>query len=286
MSVPSIGVIGNGFVGGAIVNGFKEYTDIKVYDRDPDRTTASHGDVLKQDLVFVCLPTPMNKETGEVDVSIIAGALGRANLECVEPQKTFIIKSTVPGNFLYSAFQEYGNINIVYNPEFLTERTSQLDFQQANRHIFGVHIDILGSEDIGIDLIEKLFRFRFPRVPITWVDFHHASLVKYFTNVFFSAKISLMNEFAQICEAHDLEPNDVIGDLLLDSRIGRSHFKVPGHDGKKGFGGHCFPKDLNGYINTAKGVGVDPVMGEATWEKNLEVRPEKDWELDKGRAVS
>ncbi len=74
--------------------------------------------------------------------------------------------------------------------------------------------------------------------------------------------------------------------MMLDQRIGRSHFKVPGHDGKLGFGGHCFPKDLNGYLHIARDCGVNPLVGQAAWEKNLEVRPERDWEKDKGRAVS
>jgi UDPglucose 6-dehydrogenase len=95
-----------------------------------------------------------------------------------------------------------------------------------------------------------------------------------------------MNEFAQVAEAFDLEPNEVIGKVMLDQRIGRSHWMVPGHDGKRGFGGHCFPKDINGYLHIARELGVDPLIGQAAWDKNLEVRPEQDWKEDKGRAVS
>ena len=75
-------------------------------------------------------------------------------------------------------------------------------------------------------------------------------------------------------------------EILEDGRIGRSHWQVPGHDGKLGFGGSCFPKDLNGFMHFAKSIGVDPTVSEAVWKKNLEVRPEKDWEELKGRAVS
>jgi len=78
----------------------------------------------------------------------------------------------------------------------------------------------------------------------------------------------------------------LINEVLNDGRIGRSHHLVPGTDGKKGFSGSCFPKDLNGFIRFAKKLGVKPTIAEAVWKKNLEVRPEKDWENLKGRAVS
>ena len=74
--------------------------------------------------------------------------------------------------------------------------------------------------------------------------------------------------------------------FLLDGRIGNSHVEVPGHDGHLGFGGKCFPKDLNALITTAAQLHVMPAVLSAVWIKNLQVRPEKDWEKLIGRAVS
>ena len=71
----------------------------------------------------------------------------------------------------------------------------------------------------------------------------------------------------------------------LDKRLGSSHWSVPGLDQHLGFGGSCFPKDINALIAVAKELQVNPMMLQAAWEKNLEVRPEKDWENLKGRAV-
>jgi UDPglucose 6-dehydrogenase len=71
----------------------------------------------------------------------------------------------------------------------------------------------------------------------------------------------------------------------LDSRIGHTHLSVPGPDGKFGFGGSCFPKDVQAMINFAKILDVNPSVLKGTWEKNLEVRPEEDWKELKGRAV-
>jgi UDPglucose 6-dehydrogenase len=286
--VPSVGIIGGGFVGSAIASGFAQYADVKIFDRNPERSTASHSDAINQDVIFLCVPTPMKVESGEVDTSIVNSALNRLNDESGGKLKTVVIKSTIPGEQMYEFWREFVNIELFLNPEFLTERTALLDFQQSNRHIFGTSIDLLEVKDDcdSFDKIEKLFKFRFPQVPIHWVDFHQASLIKYFTNVFFATKVSLINEFAQVCKAFDLDPAEVIGRVMLDARIGRSHFQTPGHDGKMGFGGHCFPKDLNGYLKIARDAGVDPKVGAAAWEKNIEVRPEKDWEQDKGRAVS
>ncbi len=118
------------------------------------------------------------------------------------------------------------------------------------------------------------------------IPFIEGSIIKYATNSFFCTKVSFFNELAQVCKAHGLNPETVIGKVLLDQRIGRSHFQVPGHDGRLGFGGSCFPKDINGYIQIAKDAGVEPTVAEAVWKKNLEVRPEEDWKELKGRAVS
>ena len=84
----------------------------------------------------------------------------------------------------------------------------------------------------------------------------------------------------------DVDYDKVIEYALYDQRIGRTHFSTPGPDGRKGFGGSCFPKDLNALIYVAKSLGVNPAVLSATWEKNIEVRPERDWEQLKGRAIS
>ena len=110
--------------------------------------------------------------------------------------------------------------------------------------------------------------------------------MKYFTNAFFASKISLLNEFYDIAEAIGEDGQDTIDLMLLDQRIGRSHHMVPGHDGKRGFGGTCFPKDINGLIQSALHYGITPTILDAAWEVNLRLRPEKDWEKDVGRAIS
>lgn len=264
-----MGVIGGGFVGSAIAKVFEHYTDVRVYDIDQRRRTHTLADVVQQDVLFLCLPTPMLRD-GRVDATIVENALEvvRANAPSYKP---VILKSTLPPEelrHLTTKFQE--ELYLVFSPEFLTERTAELDFQQSTRFIFGVpRVD---DDSQARQLIDLLFEQRFPRVPRHWVRFEAASLVKYFTNVFFATKVTMFNEFAQIAEGLGVPARLVTELVLLDQRIGRSHYVVPGHDGQWGFGGHCFLKDLNGYLHIAQGAGVDPILGRAAWNKNVEVR--------------
>lgn len=294
MKLPSIGIIGHGFVGKAIADGFKHYVpSVKVYDADPFRSVDDYFEVVDQDILFMCLPTPMAKD-GSVDLKIVKSALDVLRNALQIDHKPVIIKSTIPPLALVKLAEEYRpDIHLIYNPEFLTERTAMLDFQQQNRLIFGHHVvdevattPLVEAYQANMLAIEQLFAGRFPQVPIFWMPIEQASLIKYGTNMFFAMKISYFNELAQVCNELGIDANETAGLILLDQRIGRSHWQVPGHDGHYGFGGSCFPKDVNGYITFARELGVAPMMGIATWEKNKEVRPERDWEQLKGRAVS
>ena len=111
-------------------------------------------------------------------------------------------------------------------------------------------------------------------------------MVKYFTNCFLATKVSFSNEIRQVCEKINVDYDKVVEYGLYDQRIGKTHFSSPGPDGKFGFGGSCFPKDINALISFAESAGMNPAVLKSVWNKNLEVRPEKDWEQLKGRAVS
>jgi UDPglucose 6-dehydrogenase len=139
-----------------------------------------------------------------------------------------------------------------------------------------------------------MYETAYPNVPVTKTSSTIAELVKYVTNCFLATKVSFANEMQQICGKLEVDYDKVVEYAKLDPRLGSSHWAVPGpvptHEGKyvRGFGGHCFPKDLNALITVAKRLGVDPTVMSAAWKKNLEVRgPENsDWEHMKGRAVS
>ena len=105
-------------------------------------------------------------------------------------------------------------------------------------------------------------------------------------NTFFAAKVSLMNEFYRLSQKINVDWETALHGFAADQRIGDSHLNVPGPDGKLGFGGACFPKDINALISFSKLHNIDMNILEAAWKTNLEVRPEEDWKDLKGRAVS
>jgi len=93
-------------------------------------------------------------------------------------------------------------------------------------------------------------------------------------------------EYYDLAEKLGADWNQIVEGVVADPRIGNSHSKVPGHDGKRGFGGTCFPKDINAIIEFSKNNNVEMNTLEAAWKTNLRVRPEQDWKQLKGRAVS
>ena len=104
-------------------------------------------------------------------------------------------------------------------------------------------------------------------------------------NTFFATKISFLNDMKLLADKCGAIWEHAVEGFVRDGRIGHSHLNVPGHDGKYGFGGSCFPKDIQALIKYGDEIGVDMGVLKAAWETNLKVRPEKDWEELKGRAV-
>ena len=276
-----IGIVGNGFVGSAIIHGFVLHVDdILIYDNDSSKSTHSLQEIAQQsDVAFICVPTPMF-ETGECDLSIVEDVVSEVcSFSDRNKDLVVVIKSTVVPGTVESLSEKFPNIDFVFNPEFLTERRARLDFINTSRVVLG------GTSKIALEKVESLYRIRFPHVKIVKTDFGTAQLIKYMANCFFATKISFMNEMKQICDAIDGNWDEAMDGFISDGRIGNSHIDVPGHDGNLGFGGKCFPKDINAMISKSLELGINPTVMIAAWEKNLEVRDDLDWLRIKG-AVS
>ena len=125
----------------------------------------------------------------------------------------------------------------------------------------------------------------FPKAHIIKTDSSHAEMVKYLTNSFLSTKVSFANEIYQICQQLKIDYDKVVEYATLDSRLGKSHWQVPGPDGDYGFGGHCFPKDLNALLYLSDNLDTDNNVLTAAIETNDKVRKNRDWESMTGRAV-
>tara|TARA_S200000501_G_scaffold371766_1_gene415517 strand:- start:1694 stop:2524 length:831 start_codon:yes stop_codon:yes gene_type:complete len=273
MNESKVGVIGFGFVGEAQAFAFSPISNVKVYDIDKRKSTNSLEETLKCKFIFVCVPTPM-KKNGEQDTSFIEDVFKKAVSGPI-----YIIKSTVLPGTTNNLIKKYNKLNIIFSPEFLTERTAKLDMITQARIILG------GKKDLT-SKCKKLFEERFMNKTIIETDSTTAEFVKYMNNTFFASKVSIMNEFYRLAKKIGVDWNNALYGFVTDHRIGDSHLNVPGPDGKLGFGGACFPKDINAFISFAKQNKINMNILEAAWKTNLEVRPEKDWENLKGRAVS
>ena len=273
MSKNKIGVIGNGFVGEAIAFTFSPISEICIYDIDPLKSNCSINQVHNCDYVFVCVPTPMNKN-GSQDFSYIENVFSNATKKPI-----YIIKSTIIPGSTELLLNNYRNLKIIFSPEFLTERRAKLDMLTQSRII-------LGGNKIYVDEVEKLFLKRFKNKNIIKTDSKTAELIKYMNNTFFATKVSIMNEFKLVCDAIGANWEDALNGFSSDGRIGDSHLNVPGHDGKLGYGGTCFPKDVSSFLKFAEKLNIKLNSIKGGWITNLEVRSEKDWEKKQGRSVS
>ena len=273
----TIGIIGQGFVGSAVREGLKEIFNIETYDKFKDSTCNSVKELCKKTkIVFVCLPTPMRKD-GTCDLSIVRNTVLEVDKNADE--HIIVIKSTVPPGTTRQLNKECTFSQVIFNPEFLTEANYIDDFKNQSRII-------VGGPRPGSTIIKNLYKKAFYNTPIIKTGSNTAEMIKYFLNCFLATKVSFANEMRSICDNIDIDYDKVVEYALYDNRIGKTHFATPGPDGKRGFGGSCFPKDINAMIAFAKENGVLPTVLEAVWDKNLEVRPERDWEKLLGRAIS
>ena len=270
-----IGVIGNGFVGGAVKFGFSPQTgcdaEVRVYDKNPNKSTHTLEETVNEsDFIFLSVPTPANSD-GSINLDILKNALADINEVHKGKDNAILIRSTVIPGTTWSLQQEYTNLNLLFNPEFLTERSANFDFINQSRFIIGNNgqqLNQMKSEEFT-DLLKERFG---DCISIMETSYETAELIKYMNNCFFATKVSFMNEMYQIAEKIDANWDEAVSGFVADGRIGHSHMNVPGPDGKFGFGGSCFPKDIQAMIDFAETIGIEPTVLNGAWKKNLEVR--------------
>lgn len=268
-----VGIIGNGFVGEAISFAFSSVSELFIFDINPQKSFSNLKQIHNCDFVFVCVPTPMFKD-GSQDLSYVEEVFSNGSRKPI-----YIIKSTVLPGTTKKLNKKYPKLNIVFSPEFLTERTAKLDMLTQARIIIGGNTKLT-------EQVKNLFYLRFKNKNIILTNSQTAELIKYMNNTFFATKISIMNEFKILCDKIGADWEDALSGFVSDGRISESHLNVPGHDGNLGYGGTCFPKDVNAIINFSEKIGIEMNTVKGGWKTNLKLRPNKDWEKKEGRSVS
>ena len=277
-----IGIIGNGFVGKATRQ--LECNDIEIvsYDINPEvcvpKGLKLEG-MLDCQIIFISVPTPMNKD-GSCYLNILESVV--KDLDNINYKGLRVIRSTIPPGTSDS-------MDCYFMPEFLTEKNYINDFIDNKNWIFGL-LDKNKDNEFKNTILE-LFELahknnKITNNKVTFMSNKEAEIVKLFRNCYLATKIAFCNEIFDFCEKKGVCYENVRKIATEDSRIGFSHTMVPGHDGKRGFGGTCFPKDINSLKHEFTKLNIEPYIINAVIERNeTKDRVEKDWNENKGRAV-
>jgi len=217
--------------------------------------------VKASDVIFLAVPTPQD-ENGSADLQHVLEA-ARQVAPAINGYKVIVDKSTVPVGTAAKVRQEIAALttqpfDVVSNPEFLKEGDAVEDFLKPDRVVVG------SDSERATGILKELYT-PFVRTgnPIIAMRVESAELTKYAANSLLAAKISFMNEIALLCEKVGADVNEIRAGIGSDVRIGK-HFLFPG----LGFGGSCFPKDLQALLYTGQEYGVELKVINSTIEAN------------------
>ena len=232
-----IGIVGCGFVGTAVKEAHKNDT---VMINDPKlENSVSLSQFFECDAVYICVPSPQ-KDNGECDTSILEGVLRQLTVKVETP---IISKVTAPPSEYERLEKLYPNL--VYSPEFLTAANATEDYVNA-QYI------IVGGEDYTLRYsAAKTIQSTVGTDEFFLTDIKTASAYKYMMNSYLAMKVTFMNDFYLFAKEQNINWDSLILFAKNDNRIGDTHMTVPGPDGQFGWGGYCFPKDLNAITNSS-----------------------------------
>lgn len=234
-----VGVIGLGFVGGAIHSTLLEKKcDTRGYDLF--KKIGSFEDVIATDILFLCLPTQYDAAKKSYDKSAIYDTCNK--LDTLAFQGVVIIKSTVEPTTTRNLASKYPRLSIVHNPEFLTASTAKDDFANQKHIVLG---GTTSTRPAHLDMLRSFYSLHFPNAAISVCSSTESESMKIFANTFYAVKIQYFNEVYAACKSMDAD-YDTVRDLIVKNGwVNPMHTKVPGTDGLLSYGGLCFPKDTN-----------------------------------------
>lgn len=268
----NIGIIGYGFVGQAVANGFQAASNgkdtILWYDKYKDGSSLEKT-IKNSEFIFVCLPTPMRQDESGIDLSIFEEMIPQITKYTDNTDKIIVIKSTVTPGTTVKFEKLFPKSKFCFNPEFLTEANFLDDFINAERTVIG------SNNDLVLRRAAVIFKQRFPNSKLFLTDPTTAETVKYFANAFLSLKVTFANYFYDYCQKLGIKYEEVKKMAAADHRIGDYHLEVTT---LRGFGGKCFPKDLVAIMGEFKKMGVDISLLETMWEYNKKIRKVHDWD--------
>lgn len=262
-----VSIIGHGFVGKALENGLKEKVETLIIDPIYNNKISDLNEFAPE-IIFICVPTPMSDD-GHQNINILNNVVEEINEVDINPQ--IVVKSTIlPSNLLRI---KKLIPNVIYNPEFLTERNAFEDFINSELIIFGGNI----NDTKNLSIFYKNYTKCKTKEHIM-TDLISSSLIKYTINSFLASKVIFFNEIFNLFNKSQSSETwmNFINAISKDTRIGYSHMLVPGPDGRLGFGGACFPKDTKAFYEYSLELNSSLNVLKKVIDLNNEIRNKYD----------
>lgn len=239
--------------------------------------TTDYKEIDDSDVVFIAVGTPSNKD-GSIDLSQIKSASEQI-AKHLDGYKVVAVKSTVvpstTKNTILPILEKVSgkkcgdDFGLSMNPEFLREGSGVYDFLNPDKIVIGAF------DEKSYKAMEKVYDGFNKKIPRIKTDLTTAEMIKYVQNSALAARISFINEMANLCEKFSVDVYEVADVIGLDSRIGRKFL-----DAGCGFGGSCFPKDVKALLATARSAGIEPKILKSILDVN-EKQPYRMVELAK-----
>jgi len=256
-----LGVVGVGMVGGALKNYF-EKKEIKPFLYDKGKNLGSAEEVNQADVIFICVPTPFDKEKG-FDLSFVEEVC-----QNIKGEKIVIIKSTVLPGTTEKLQKKYPQHKFLFNPEFLSETTADFDFQNPDRQLIGY---TQKSKDVAKIILDLLPRAPFEKILLA----SEAEMVKYFNNTFNAVKVIFANQIYDLCHKLDLNYDNIMDCAAASRFIQIEDHLHAWHKDYRGYGGKCLPKDIRALIQFADEQRVSLKLHKVVEEINNQLMKEQ-----------
>lgn len=256
----TIVIAGYGPVGKAAHTALSKRSDVDLYIDDPFKGFSYPDNMVDiVDAVVVCVATPQTPD-GSCDTSNVKDVIVKYG------DVRYLIKSTTDPLFI--KLYEQSGTDITFSPEYLRGTTGVDPTEEFLNSEFAVYggSSCRWWHEMFLPVLPKLKEVRF-------MEAYQAAFAKYMLNCFLATKVTFFNQAYEIFKEMGGENFDLVVDgMCLDPRVGYSHTQVPGPDGKFGFGGHCFPKDMNAFMKLGESNGADVEFLKSTLETNTRHR--------------
>tara|TARA_B100002051_G_scaffold106341_1_gene101447 strand:+ start:1144 stop:1989 length:846 start_codon:yes stop_codon:yes gene_type:complete len=265
----SVGVIGIGFVGGAVVRSLRN-KGITVATYDLHRESGEFEDVESCSVVFLCLPTQYDEREKRYDTQALEATCKR--LHGREFAGVVLVKSTVEPGTMQRLAKNFPGLQLIHNPEFLTAATAQEDFDKQGHVVLGATD---GVRLPSMRLAESLYARHYPSAIISKCTAMESESMKIFANSFYAVKIQFFNEMHAVCQKTGADYDRVRNMIVRNGWVNPMHTNVPGTDGKLSYGGLCFPKDTSALLAFMERLDTPRAVLQGTVHERNQMREDK-----------